>query len=197
MIVRRRFRFILLVAVTVVLVSACGPVGPHRSGPVVTSKKSHSLYRWPPISVYPPFAGTVVRSNFCVVSHQLAALTSSTPKIVDCWVGKVSGHSFLYAAFYSPNKQGWQITIDGHTSIGDTNGIPDLYQFGGDFGCTGSPAAAWMEAIDLATGWSYNPLSTPATAKLVARFCASPNNPKVLEGKYIIGLPGHVSKDTN
>ncbi len=184
-------RFIALVVLaSATMLAGCG--SPHaHSAPAVGT---FTPYRWPPISSYPRFAGTAARSNTCVVSPQLTAFTTSTPTIVECWVGKVAGRSFSYVTFSTPDKQGWQVTVDGRTSVGDTNGVPDLYQFGGDFACTGSGAAAWMEAIDLTTGHSYNPQLGPATAKLVDRYCASPNNPAVLDSKHIIGIPGDVSK---
>ena len=99
----------------------------------------------------------------------------------------------MYAAFYTPNMQGYQLTVDGTTYIQNTDGAPGVvYQFGGDFACTGSGSAAWMVAIDLATAKSYNPAYDNRQAKIVSRYCASPDNPSVISSKYVIGIPVRV-----
>ncbi len=197
----------LVVGVIVLSLSGCGAAANHAStmqihNPPVTSSQGSSstpqpttAYQWPALSAYPPFAGSVTLSDACVVSSQLRAVTASAPKIVQCWSGKVAGHTFIYAAFYTPDKQGYQITVDGATQVQDTDGAPGLlYQFGGDYACTGSGAAAWMVAIDLATGKSYNPASANQ-AEVADRYCASPNNPSVTASKYVIGIPGNVSME--
>ncbi len=150
-------------------------------------------YQWPALSAYPPFVGSVTRSAACVASSQLEAATSSAPRIVQCWSGKVAGHSFVYAAFYTPNLQGYQLTVDGTTHIQATDGAPGVvYQFGGDFACIGSGSAAWMVAIDLATGKSYNPAYDRRQADIAGRYCASPDNPSVIASKSVIGIPARV-----
>lgn len=102
-----------------------------------------SSYKWPELSSYLPFAGSLSSRPSCVASSQLEAATSSPPKIVQCWAGTVQGHTFAYAAFFTSDLQGYQLTVDGRTHIQATDGAPGVvYQFGGDFACTGSGAAA-------------------------------------------------------
>ena len=152
-----------------------------------------STYQWPDLSGYRPFAGSLRSRSSCVASSQLEAATISTPEIVQCWAGTVQGHHFVYAAFFTADKQGDQLTVDGRTYIQATSGAPGVvYQFGGDYACTGSGAAAWMVAVDLATGQSYNPAFDKQQTEIADRYCASPDNSAVLASKYVIGIPVRV-----
>ena len=195
-------RWALVAGMLALALSGCGAVshqtarstGRPPSGQVhAASSSSSAPYQWPSLSTYSSFAGSVSLSDGCKLStQQLEASAASAAKIAECWQGNVSGHSFVYVAFYAPNKQGYQVTVNGTTHTQDTNGIPLLYQFSGSYACTGSGAAAWMWAIDLATGRSYDPSSGGAQSHMVNRHCASPNNPGVIAAKYVIGIPGHV-----
>lgn len=205
MVMRGRPVWALVVCATLLMLTGCGTAAnqasrPRTNKPPTTSSQGSSAptiqttpYPWAALSAYPPFAGSVTRGDACAASSQLDAATTSTPKIVQCWSGEIAGHSFVYAAFYTLDKQGYQLTVDGTTQIQETDGAPGLlYQFSGDYACTGSGAAAWMVAIDLATGKSYNPAFNKQEAEVADRYCASPNNPSVIASKYVIGIPARV-----
>lgn len=165
------------------------PPSPGSSAPAQPT----TPFKWPALSDYPPFAGSVTRSKACTATSPLDASTTATPRIVQCWYGEVEGHSFAYAAFFTPDEQGYQLTVDGLTQIQETDGAPGLvYQFSGDYACTGMGAAAWMVAVNLATGKSYNPAFNRQQAEVADRYCASPNNPSVIASKYVIGIPTRV-----
>lgn len=191
------------VCVTLLLLASCGPgTGQHSKGarakkPLARSARGSphlpiTSYKWPALSTYPVFAGSVARSDACTASDEIKAATDSVPRIFQCWAGQIAGHSFVYAALYTSDKQGYQITVDGITQVQDTNGVPDVYQFSGDYACTGSGAAAWMIAINLTTGTSYNAAYGKPQSRVVNRHCASPANPAVTTAKYVIGIPGDI-----
>ena len=144
---------------------------------VVLVATSPVAARWVPGSRYPAFWGVAYRTSGRVCQG-LAPRVSS---VIACWYGQTLGQPFVFAAWWTPDRQG-ETVLYAHGRVRTYDWpMPVIYRFTATYVCFSVQAGGMGAAINLRTPGLY-----PANEAVDDRYCASP--PGYVSHAYVEGL---------
>lgn len=131
------------------------------------------------------FYGHAHRTPGCTVPHGVSP-TSGHRWVTDCWTGTVTGLPFTLKTFWSPDRQGYAITVKGHTYT-IAAGPVSFYRFSGVYACFMTQAGAFAEGVDL-----REPLHTimPLSAHSAQFYAVCGGSLPAEKLGYVTGIPG-------